>query len=239
MTAFVDFVARYRPEFTNEITPADEFEIELLEDLAGPLPGAYRRFLNAMGGGMGELEPREAFLEIGGTIATYDHAPWLKRRRYVLIASDLGLSDWYYFMDRSRPHGEDDYLVVRMPIDEDFPPDASEPTFVGLEEFLYYGTFETLRMSQFKQRLHFEVSEFNPQPLTSPPEGVCALAEQHRFRRVAPTQRCALYDRGDAALLLYQHPIEPTYEFWVHCDDEVELGRLKIAFENLTGMRGR
>ncbi len=70
-------------------------------------------------------------------------------------------------------------------------------------------------------------------------EGVCTLAEQLGFQRVAPTPRCALYDRGDAALLLHQHPIEPTYEFSVHCDDDAELGRLKIAFEQLTGMRGR
>jgi len=239
MDAFVEFVAQYRPEFKDEIVAADEAEIDLLESLAGPLPGAYRLFLSTMGESMGDFEPCEAFFEIGGTIGTYNHAPWLKHRQYVLVAGDLGLTDWYYFMDRTRPHGADDCMIVRMPIDEGFPTEKSEPTFASLEEFLYYGAFESLRMSELKKRLHFELDTFNPKPLTAPAEGVCALAEEHGFRRVAPTPRCALYDRGEAALLLHQHPIEPIYSFRIHCDDSDELTRLKSAFEDLTGIRGR
>ena len=239
MNAFVEFVAHYRPDFANEIVPADEAEIDLLENLAGPLPGAYRRVLNTMGGSMGDFEPCEASFEIDGNIGTYNHFAWLRRRRFILVGGDTPLSDWYTFMDRAHPHGDDDCMIVRMPLVEAFPTEDNEAVFVGLEELLYYAAFESLRMSQFKRRLYFGVTRFDPTPPAASAKAVCALAEQLGFRRVAPTPRCALYDRGDAALLLHQHPIEPTYEFWVHSDDDAELGGLKTAFDNLTGLRGR
>jgi len=53
MKAFVEFIEKYRPGFSQEIAPADEIKIEVLEDYAGPLPGAYRRFLEIMGESLG------------------------------------------------------------------------------------------------------------------------------------------------------------------------------------------
>ena len=237
MSALVAFIEGYRPGFSAEIVPADEGSIAVLEKRAGPLPSAYVAFLRTMGKSMGDVEIGDAYFGIEGNIATYRAMPWLKRERYLLIAGDEGLSEWDYFMDRAHPYGDGDCMVVRMPLEETFPPDDNHPKFISLEEFLYYSAFETLRMSQFERRLHFEVDKGALQPQAPTAHAVCALAEQHGFRRVAPTPRCALYNRDNAALLLHRHPIEPTYEFWVHCNDEVELARLKTAFEDLTGLR--
>ena len=38
MRALVEFIEQYRPGFSDEIVPASEIDIELLEGLAGPLP---------------------------------------------------------------------------------------------------------------------------------------------------------------------------------------------------------
>jgi hypothetical protein len=238
MRSLIDFIEQYRPGFSTEVEPADDIDMHILEDHAGPLPGLYRRFLRTMGKSLGEAEIADAYFGIDGIIATYHAMPWLKRDRYLLIAADEGLSERDYFMDRGRPYGADDCMIVRMPRQATFPPDANQPRFVGLEEFLYFGAFESLRMSRFNVRVRFETTERKPHPTVESAD-VSALAEQFGFRRVAPTSRCVLHDRGDAALLLYQHPIELSYSFVLGCDDPPERDRLKTAFENLTGMRGR
>jgi hypothetical protein len=71
------------------------------------------------------------------------------------------------------------------------------------------------------------------------PDLVSSLAEQHGFRRLPPATHCALYERGDAALLLYRHPIEPTFSFTLGCDDPAEMQRLARDFESHTGLKGR
>ncbi len=131
MNVLVDFIERYRPGFSAEIIPADSISIALLEKRAGPLPGAYVRFLRTMGQSMGGADIGDAYFGIDGNIGTYRAMPWLKRERYLLVAGDEGLSEWDYFMDRARPHGEDDCMVVRMPLEESFPPNDNHPKFIG------------------------------------------------------------------------------------------------------------
>jgi hypothetical protein len=121
MRALVEFIEQYRPGFSQEVVPADEIDIARLEKHAGPLPGAYRRFLRTMGASMGGLELAEANFSIRGKIGTYLVMDWLRRERYLRVAQDEGLAAWDYFLDRSRPHGADDCMLVRMPLDERFP----------------------------------------------------------------------------------------------------------------------
>jgi hypothetical protein len=239
MKAFVDFFARYRPELREDLIPADEADIESLDWLSGGLPGAYERFLRTMGGSVGGLEVAEAMVDIEGVIAAYLHFPWLKRERYLMIGGDSGLAALYYFLDRSRRHGSDDCMLVRMPLNKAFDADAHFPVHAGVEEWLFYETFKSVRLPLLAHRIEFKEDRVPPTTHAKRAQVVHAFAEEHGFSRIPPAERCALYDRSDAGLLLYQHPIEPTISFTLGCDDPHELARLAKELETRTGLRGR
>ncbi|WP_240358224.1 hypothetical protein [Myxococcus vastator] len=237
MKALVEFIEKYRPGFSMEAVPADKYEIAVLEDDAGPLPGAYRRFLETMGESMGGLELAEASFTIGGTLSVYRAMPWLLRGRYIAVAGDNGPSSFDWFLDRAHPHGADDCLVVRRALEENYPPEASSPQYVGLEEFLYVEAFKELRLPQLPFRRRFSSPDVAAASVRSRSDGVTALAEEEGFKRIPPAEHCALYERGDAALLLYRHPIQPTFSFVLGCEDAAELERLTQAFETRSGLK--
>lgn len=239
MKAFVAFIEKYHPGFSREIEPADEIDIELLEEYAGPLPGAYRRFLQTMGASMGSLALAEASFSVAGTLATYQTMRWLRQGRFIYAAGDNGLAGWDYFLDRARPHGADDCMLVRMPLEEEFSPEGCNPRYVGLEEFLYYEAFKTLRLPLLSHRWNFATPESPGAAAKYRADSVTDLAEEEGFRRIPPAVRCALYERDDAGLLLYQHPIEPVFSFALGCMDSAEAARLARAFEMRIGLRGR
>lgn len=238
MRAFVEFVEKYRPGFFEEIVPAENIDIRILEKKAGPLPGAYRRFLETMGGSMGGLELAEASFSIDGTLGVYSAMPWLQRGRYIFLAGDNGLFSRHWFLDRLSPHGTDDCLVVRRVLAENNPPEASSPQYVGLEEFLYYEAFNELRLPQLPFRRKFSSPENADAAARYRSGVVTALAEEKGFKRIPPAEHCALYERGDAALLLYRHPAQPTFSFVVGCEDAGEMEQLAKDFEARMGLKG-
>jgi len=237
MKAFVEFIEKYRPGFSQEIVPADEIKIEVLEDYAGPLPGAYRRFLEIMGESLGDLELAEASFSIDEALGVYIAMSWMQRGHYIFLAGDNGLSSWHWFLDRLSPRGTDDCLVVRRALEDNSPPEASSPQYVGLEEFIYYEAFKELRLPQLPFRRRFSSPEDANTVAHYRSEGVSALAEEKGFKRIPPAERCALYERGDAALLLYRHPTQPTFSFILGCEDSAELERLARDFETRTGLK--
>ncbi|WP_239014588.1 SMI1/KNR4 family protein [Archangium violaceum] len=238
MRAFVEFVEKYRPGFSKEIVPADEIDIAILEKKAGPLPGAYRRFLETMGASMGELELAEASFSIDGALDVYSSKTWLQHGRYIPVAGDNGPSSFDWFLDRSNPHGPDDCLVVRRALEKNYPPEASSPKYVGLEEFLYYEAFKELRLPQLPFRRKFSSPEDVKAAAEYRSDAITKLAEERGFMRISPVEHCALYERGDAALLLYRHPTRPTFSFILGCEDSAEMERLARDFEARTGLKG-
>ena len=66
-------------------------------------------------------------------------------------------------------------------------------------------------------------------------ENACALAERLGFERVPPATYCALYERGDAALLLYRPPYSNDFQFILAADEDVEFTRLSGTFGLETG----
>jgi hypothetical protein len=67
---------------------------------------------------------------------------------------------------------------------------------------------------------------------------VSALAEETGFKRIPPAEHCALYERGDAGLLLYRHPTKPSFSFSLGCDNPAEMERLVREFEARTRLKG-
>ncbi|MBZ4415994.1 hypothetical protein K8638_05815 [Myxococcus sp. RHST-1-4] len=126
-----------------------------------------------------------------------------------------------------------------MPLDENFPPEASRPKHVGLEEFLYYSAFKELRLPLLPHRWEFSSPEDPKAAAQYRADLVPALAEEQGFQRLPPAEHCALYERGDAGLLLYRHPTEPTFSFSLGCEDPVEMERLARDFEARTGLKGK
>ena len=237
MRTFVDFVEKYRPGFSKEIVPADSHDIAVLEKYAGPLPGTYRRFLETMGKSMGDLELAEASFSIEGALGAYSWS-WLRSGRYIYFAGDKGPSGWDWFLDRLSPHGTDDCMVVNRPLEENYPPEGSSPKYAGFEEFLYYAAFKELRLPQLTFRQKYSSPKAANVAARHRSDVVPALAEENGFKRIPPAKHCALFERGDAALLLYRHPTQPTFSFVVGCEDAAEMERLARDFETQTGLKG-
>jgi hypothetical protein len=236
MHALVNLIERYQPGFAATVVPADEEEIDIIEAYAGPLPGAYRRFLQTMGGGMGAFQVDEATFKPMSIWNAYDQMKWLRRERFVLFAMDRGLAAWDYYLDRAAPYDKDDLMVVRMRLDPDFDPEQRMLVCSGLEEYLCYKAFAVVRLSVLPHLIHLRMREPPHARDQCTPEHVCALAEKLGFSRVSPARRCALYERGDAAILLYQDPVRPLFSFRVASDNEKEVRRLAERFQQDVGV---
>ena len=57
-----------------------------------------------------------------------------------------------------------------------------------------------------------------------------ALAERCDFIRVSPAKRSALYDRDDAALLIWQHPVRPIIRVTIATNDPRVFADLSDTF---------
>lgn len=236
MKALVELIETYRPGYSATVVPADESEIDILQNLVGPLPGSYCRFLKTMGASTGDFQPRDAVLDIRGVWFTTDQFKRLRRDRYLYIGEDEGMSSWDYYLDRERPYGEDDCMLVRMPLDSGFNTENRRKFQAGLEEFLYYEAFNNFRLKQFDYRVRLAQPKHEQPHLSCHMQTVCEIAEQQGLRRIPPAARCALYDRQDAALLLYQNPIVAVFSCDLGCDNPHELARLSEIFQKRTGM---
>lgn len=214
MDDLVSLIEQYRPGYSQTIEPADELDIEDIEEVAGTLPGSYIRFLKTMGRSIGDFQVHEADFNVEEIVLAYSVTPWLIKDEYLLIAADLGLSGLGYYMDRKTPYGEDDCMIVTIPSGPGIPRDQREPIHAGLEEFLYVEAYQSIRLPlfNFKESL---VHVPSPDNANSTFDEVCQAAENLNFTRVPPASRCVLYERGDAALVVYRHPLKELLS--IHC----------------------
>lgn len=233
MDDLIALMERYRPGVGATLRPTPEADIARITALAGPLPGAYLRFLQTMGASTGDLEIDRGNAALSSTNIWYVHESktWLRGSRYLYIGQDNDLSAYDYFLDRKAPHADDDCGVVRMPLQYDVEEHDVRRVHAGLEEMLYYEAFYQLRLSQFAHQRGFDQLHRGPEPARwQSPALIFSLAEDLGFRRIPPATRSALYERGDAALLLYQTPDVPAFSFIVAADDASEMGRMTEAF---------
>jgi len=235
--ALVELIEKYRPGFAATVVPAEEEEVELLDERVGPLPGAYQRFLHTMGSSMGDFHIDEGSFSADAILSTYGAMEWLVRNRYLLVGVDGSLtSDWDYFLDRNFLHARDDARVVRIRQDPACDPDGHMLCHAGLEEMLYYEAYATIRLPLLAYKVGLRRPRNEARAQNCRAEVACALAEELKFKRVPPATRCALYERGDAAILLYQHPVEPAFSLEIAGDDAREVARLAEIFRSRAGV---
>lgn len=235
MKDLVDLIERFRPGYGGTVEPASDFDIEDYEAEAGALPGAYRRFLQTMGRSIGDFNVHDVDFDVGNLVITYQVAPWIQRDQFLLIGSDRGPTGTRYFLDRGAIYGKDDCMVVTSLRHPTLPVDPLDQLHAGLEEFLYVEAYRTIRLPLFAQQ-----AELAPTPLVTDPRAtaanVCAVAERLGFERVPPAQRCALYERGDAALVLYRRPTSDAFSFRIGAKEPDEFSRLMTTFQDAVGV---
>lgn len=229
---------RWRPGITAEFKPTSEADIRKIEVVAGGLPGAYVRFLRTMGACMDPLviDHGNADLRSREKWRVYEDQDWLAGR-FVYLGQDSGPNGSDYFLDRESPHGLDDCMVIGMPIEGPFDARYVCQIHAGLEEMLYYEAFLQFRLPLFAHHCGLVQPRVGEDPALWPqPDAFYALAEKLGFKRIPPATRSALFERGDAALLVYQTPIEPVFRAILVAETEESVYRVSTAFVDAIGV---
>jgi hypothetical protein len=239
MQALVKRMEAWSPGFAATLTATPEDDIKALATVAGPLPGAYLRFLRTMGASTGDLEldHGNADLRSDENWPLYDDQKWLHGSPYVYIGQDRSPNGMHYFLDRRSPHGDVDCLVVTLPLDPDLDEDRPELIHAGLEEMMYYEAFYGLRLPLFEHHRELLQPRVGTDPAQWPqPSTLCQTVERLGFQRIPPATRCALYERGDAAVLMYQRPTRPVFRVILATERADELARLTQALVDAVGL---
>jgi len=229
MEELVSLMEKYSEGIASTLQPIAPADIDRLAEAFGALPGAYVRFLRTMGASTGrfQIEEGQADLKNDDNWELPEMFTWMKNSPFLYIGQDNSPNALDYFMDRTQPSGLDDCMVVNMVLADGSMPEA---LYVGLEEMLFYNVFQSLRLPQFRHHLAFSPSRISELSSRSKPEKVCAAAEALGFVRIPPATRCALYDREDAALLMYQTPKVDAFRFVLATNDPAELDRMAPLF---------
>lgn len=241
MQALVQLIDRYRPGFADDVKPAPADVVDELSKLAGPLPGAYRRFLATMGGSMGEFEP------LGGNFDVYDRvmnyqldSGCLAGSTHLLIAAgDVLEPGGDLFLDRSEPYGKDDCLLVIAdcgPSGDRLNLEARKPIHAGLEECLYVEAYRDFRLPLLTLCAECALAT-GVKPSAAISEQVLRTAKNLGFSRVPPATRSVILERGDAAMVFYRDPHSERFLFQIGADRPEELLRMVDVFANEVPLR--
>ena len=193
------------------------------------------RFLETMGQSIGDFDVHDLNLNVQDMLFTYRVVPWMVRDKYLRIAGDRGPAGVSYFMDRSRPYGKDDCMIVTM-LDPRVNRDQCDRLHAGLEEFLYVEAYRTVRLPLFDHQVELAIPALS-MALTGKFDQVCDTAEKLGFVWLPPARRCALYERGDAAMVLYRDPVTEDFSFRLASSDLDELSRMIAIFRDATGVQ--
>jgi hypothetical protein len=113
---------------------------------------------------------------------------------FLLVGIDPTAASQHVFLDRGAPSGDGDAMVVRMRPGHEA---HRTPLYVGLVEMLHVEAFRGVRLPQLAHVQQRPVLDF---------DATCAHAGALGLERLPGTTRCALFDRGDAALLVERSP---------------------------------
>jgi hypothetical protein len=222
---------QWRPGTAATLVPLADELIQKLDATAGPLPGAYVRFLRTMGVSTGALLFEDGEVDLDAS-EHWQVLSWFAgaNDRFLYIGLDNGPSGCDFYLDRHAVHGHDDCMVVSLPATSDVglvAPEHIQPLHAGLEEMLYYEAFRQFRLPQFGHHRRLEHRPGVAEAATDAPAGaVVDMAEDLGFTRIPPATRSGLFDRGDAALLLHHVPASSILTLTVSAHGANELDRL-------------
>lgn len=238
MEALVELLERWHPGIAATFEPASEDDIDELCALTGPLPAAYLRFLRTMGASTGGFQVGDALFDLGTVMeanAKLDVIDNGWASPFALVAVDP-LGD-HFFIDRDSKYGEDDCMVVRMPPGRHLREHRTR-LHAGFEEMLYHEAYRTERMPRLAHQRRFVRPGDKELARHCSAVDVCAQAETLGFLRVPPAARNALYERGDAALLLHQSPASRAFSLVLGAESAAELERMGSVLRATTGVVG-
>lgn len=238
MQDLIRLMEKYQPGVSSGMVPASNDDIRHLEASAGPLPGAYVRFLQAMGKSTGEfaIHSGNADLSSDGLAKMPRIFVWLKGSNLLYIGQDNSPDASDYFLDRGHPSGLDDCWVVQMSLNPPVNVQNAFKAHIGIEEMLYYEAFDSIRLPLLPHHAELTHSTDGDPAHWPKARAVNELAERLGFERIPPAQRCALYERGDAALLLYQKPDSPLFRFKLAARDASDVIQLAETFVRELGV---
>jgi len=237
MQPLVKLIDRYRPGFAGDVAPASPELVEELATVAGPLPGAYVRFLQAMGGNMGGFQPFGANFDADDVVLNYQINKSLHGSPLLFIAAEGPLQPGgNLFLDREKPSARDDCLLVVVPSERRMDATKAEPFHAGLEEFLYYSAYHEIRLGLLPARTTLAPTS-EKEPTNDDIRRLFEVAARLGFERVPPATHNALFERGDAAMLMYRYPLSEDYSLQIAAEDAGELRRMVGIFTDQMPMR--
>lgn len=205
MEKILQILSKWTPPGGPVSMPSNPFYIEDFELTTGiTLPGAYRAFLDAMGDGTGSLQIDQGDFRLRGVFESYEVAPWKPPSRLVYIGADLNpIAPRSFFLDRTRPLGDDDLAVVRLPYEALDGRWEAELTvdFASFREMLMYWAIRSIRLPCLPHRATLQYRD--------PDEDRVDLGEkvinaaEHMFRNRLPhMEACRGYDSENGAILV-------------------------------------
>lgn len=227
MKELVELIERYRPGFAEAIQPASDTDIELLEESAGELPGAYLRFLRTMGADMANFRPLRADFNLEDRLMNYRFdGHYTADAPLLIIASGSGLEPGgSVCLNRLENFQDDDCTVVVLPEEKPPQPSEAQALHAGLEEMLYVEAYSQFRLPLLHGPVQL-AARSDEEPDESTVRQVLDTLERIGFRRVPPCQRCALFERDDAAGVLYRHPESNQFSLRLGAQEGPEVLRI-------------
>ena len=235
MKDLVSLVEHYSPHFSKGVQPATEDAIRSLEYLAGPLPGAYLRLLQTLGGSPNPLQLNNLDLSIQVALRLRSAKKHLRfTTRYTFLAAELGDTEVQYWMDRDSPAGDDDCEIVlsRFTVYAEEPASPTyEPCAASLEDFLYFRVFADRVVPSFEHSQWGYLPEYH-----GPDEVDLALLVPLTLgftRRPRPLHN-AIFERDGAAIAIRRDP-DGFVGIYLAAHDKDELDALAAAFSASSG----
>jgi hypothetical protein len=228
MDDLLTLIERYAPGYRARIRGAAWWWIDDLEaNLGRPLPAAYREFVEAMGADGGPLLAGLRNYQTNKIAELYKDLAFMPPRRFLFVfGDDTPDAPEHFFLDLERPTDDGaDAEVVRFPLDDDG--SARTHRFVSLRELLFVLAMRNIALPGFPWRAEYlDEPRHGPEREPTGAEAFAALFGKLGFRRLAFPRRCALFERDDAVIELYNLPDRPGCSFRVGFREQGELRRL-------------